>query len=183
MLSSSLAHSSKQHGRADSHRQVSRRNFQTHASLLSLKVHKRPLYRFCYGHLLIHFIHYLTGPFVAQPHFRSYHHMKCPTLQACVFIKHHDYFATKPEVEPYFPPGTSLQNCLLFHGRMCRAGLLSSFHCCYLRFEPVAFLFLFNSGVYVNIGIHQRTHITLLSSIPSPVTLPSILPFNLINMG
>lgn len=45
------------------------------------------------------------------------------------------------------------------------------------------FFLLFKSGIYVNIGVHQLTHITLLRSLPPPVTLPSILPFNLINMG
>lgn len=56
-----------------------------------------------------------------------------PPLQSCVFIKHHNYFATRPEVGPYFPPGMSLWNCSLFYGRICRAGLHSRFSMlCYL---------------------------------------------------
>lgn len=72
-----------------------------------------------------------------------------PPLQSCVFIKHHNYLATRPEVGPYFPAGRSLWNCSLFYGRICRPGLLSRISLlCYLDgsrlFSPsLFFLFIY----------------------------------------
>lgn len=85
-----------------------------------------------------------------------------PPLQSCVFIKHHNYFATRPEVGPYFPPGISLWNCWLFYSRISRAPL--QIFCVVLpRLKQASFFFFFfTSEICFTISIHQLLHITLL---------------------
>lgn len=110
-----------------------------------MAVHKRPLYLFCYTHPLIHFIHSMTASLLLlqSPALASTIRWSVPPLRSCVFIKHHNYFATRPEVGPYFPPGMSLWNCSLFYGRICRAGLLSRFSVlCYLDWSRLLFFHL-----------------------------------------
>lgn len=86
-----------------------------------------------------------ASPFVAaEPHFSWCCQMESPVITPlCVFIKHHNRFATRPEVGPYFWLGISLWNRLLFYGRICRAGLLSRFSVSLPRFK-LPFLDLFH---------------------------------------
>lgn len=109
--------------------------------------------------------------------------MKCPTLQGCVFIKHHTVTTLLPSLKwNHISP--------LVH--LCRTVYCFMAECAELGSSPVfsvvtldwsRLLFSLNLEFMSILALHQRTHITLLCSIPSPVTLPSILPFNLINMG
>ena len=133
-LSSSLAYSSELNVDARTDSNVHSSNFSPHTSLLSLTVHKRPLYLFCYTHPLIHFIHSMTAslccrvPLSLVPSDGVSHHYRAVFLLSTI--------TTLPlglKWGLYFPPGMSLWNCSLFYGRICRAGLLSSFSAlCYL---------------------------------------------------
>lgn len=51
-----------------------------------------------------------------------------PPLQSCVFIKHHNYFATRPEVGQYFPLCISLE--LLTVLQQNQSGYSPDFLCC-----------------------------------------------------
>lgn len=105
-----------------------------------------------------------------------------PPLQSCVFIKHHNYFATRPEVGAIFSPWhVSVELFTVLWQNLPGWAPFQFFSVVLPRLELAPF-FIFLSVIYFTISVHQRAHITLLCSLPPQVTLPSILPFNLINM-
>ena len=127
----SLAYSSKLNMdmRTDSFLQS--RDFSALTLQLTLNVHKSPLYLFCYIYPRIHFIHSMTAS-ILLPSPTSADSIRCsvPPLQSCVFIKHHNYFATKYKVGPYFPLAGLCRTVHCFMGESARLGSSPVFQFC-----------------------------------------------------